>query len=119
MDKNLEQKIKDIEMKMGSDKYSNQIYDKKIPVSLPGDLFADFVNTQHNNSQLLSQMHQYFSAGLEIIENMIKTNEVMGIKFAEQHIKNVDNGSTRTASKEELKEQSSPEVITSTKESKK
>jgi hypothetical protein len=58
----LEKRLKELDNILSDEKYQNQAYKKEIAVSIEGTLFADFVNTQHNNQQILGKVHQNLTA---------------------------------------------------------
>lgn len=83
-------------------KYSNQKYDKDSMVTIPGTLFADFVNTLSSTHQILMQLQRNLAAAGKAIEVSLASQDVMQLSLMKQHIQNVEDGITTAVSEEEL-----------------
>jgi hypothetical protein len=100
--KTAEQKWAELEAKLSLPQYQNQKYSDNSKVEISGQLFADFVNTQQNNTRLLIQMLANVEATKLSIEGMLNTNDRITIELMEQHVRNIDAGATETVQPEKL-----------------
>lgn len=95
--------------KMEEGNYGNQGYGQGSSITMPGALFADFLN-------ITSQVKGVMESMDKGLEQMIRTSEItqnnmakLTIRLMEQHIQNVEDGNT--LSQEELDQEDSKEKI--------
>lgn len=95
--------------KMEEGNYGNQGYSRESEITMPGALFADFLNITSQVKGVLESMDK----GLE---QMIRTSELtqnnmakLTIRLMEQHIQNVEDGNT--SSQEALDQEDSEKKI--------
>lgn len=99
-----------LEKKMQNPKYSNQAYKNDAEVVISGELFADFVNTRGNTENTLLQVKRHLESAVRVIDHLLAENDALTLRLMEQHVKNVDNGSTYTVEQPVQAEQEVPQT---------
>ena len=98
----IEQKLDALQEKVNQDKYMLQKYVAGSNVTIPGTMFADFINLQDKSVQVLNQFKQNLIALLQLTDISIANHDRLTLSLMEQHIKNVDAGLTEPITREEL-----------------
>lgn len=98
----IEQKLDALQEKVNQDKYMLQKYVAGSSVTIPGTMFADFINLQDKSVQVLNQFKQNLIALLQLTDISIANHDRLTLSLMEQHIKNVDEGLTEPITREEL-----------------
>jgi hypothetical protein len=96
-----EAKIKELQQKIQDPKYAHQKYESDSMVTIPGTLFADFLNTNTENTNFLIQLRRTLGAVTQALDIAIAREDAMTLNLMQQHIVNVDSGLTKELSPEE------------------
>jgi hypothetical protein len=86
--------------KLEQPEYANRGYSKDSTVTIPGSLFADFVNTVSFVKQTLQSIEKSAEATLSVASHLNEQTAKLTVRLMEAHVANIENGST--ISNEEL-----------------
>lgn len=95
--------------KLEQPEYSNRGYAKDSTVTIPGSLFADFVNTVSFIKQTLQNIEKSAEATLRVASHLNEQTSKLTIRVMEAHVNNIDAGNT--VSNKELDKQDAEEEI--------
>jgi len=86
--------------KLDKPEYTNRGYSKDSTVTIPGSLFADFVNTVSFVKQTLQSIEKSAQATLSVANHLNEQTAKLTVRVMEAHIANIESGAT--ISNEEL-----------------
>lgn len=80
--------------KLDQPEYTNRGYSKDSTVTIPGSLFADFVNTVSFVKQTLQSIEKSTEATLRVASHLNEQTAKLTIRVMEAHINNIEAGNT-------------------------
>jgi hypothetical protein len=101
--------------KLSSDKYKDQGYSKTSTVTIPGPLFADFLNFVSSTKQILENIDKVVAIIDKNTSFVTEEGAKMTLRLMEAHANNVDHN--WTTSNEELDKEDAVENVQEIKES--
>lgn len=80
--------------KLEQAEYANRGYSKDSTVTIPGSLFADFVNTVSFIKNTLQTIEKSTEATLRVASHLNEQTSKLTIRVMEAHVNNIDAGNT-------------------------
>lgn len=105
-----EKTFEELNAKATLPQYKYQKYESDKDITIPGTLFADFINLQSRGTQLLEQVKSNLISAIKAIDIELASRDIMTMRLMEQHMKNVDAGLTTTVNMREEVETEAKEI---------
>ena len=105
----LDEAFDQVQKEMDEKGYGNMSYKEGDMITIPGTLFASFVNYAADVSKVWSSLQESFKMYQQTIEFMFNDNTQLTLRLMKQHIVNCDSGNASTP--EELDAEDAKEKI--------
>ena len=95
--KEIDEKYENLVKELSEKGYDRMSYPEGSEISIPGPLFAKFINYMNTNKKTLENLETSFNVLLRVIDASFTANDEFVLELMQQHITNCEAGKTVTA----------------------